>query len=314
MARPDQLEMDTTPKAKNRATGIKVNEISFVDQPAVPKARFLVVKRKKDGIDVEKADTKTENGQEFPAEAYLYTPGSPSTWKLRIWESPEAKVTRAQLGRAAAALGKGFRGQKVDLPADEVGTIKAKLRGLYADLKVPKEEIPAQVQKCDSCGGMMGQDEDDDDDGEQKDKATVNYRVGGTDDDGDSIVDQCGSCQFFEGPLTLEGGQVTVGDCSLVDGDIGSNMLCDLYEVAEAFSVAEKSKRLATVAKEGRMLSAANLEKMKAAMKAAKDAVDAMQSMMDAAMPAAKRGETATELTPEEIATLNRIKVSLESR
>lgn len=33
-------------KAKNRITGLRVNEISFVDNPAVPKARFVIEKRK----------------------------------------------------------------------------------------------------------------------------------------------------------------------------------------------------------------------------------------------------------------------------
>lgn len=232
MARTDQLEM---PKAKNRATGVKVSEISFVDVPAVPKARFLVVKRKEESM-----------------------------------AEPEKK----------------------------------------ADIQDPAQ-TPAKVKKCDSCGGMM-QGMDDDDEGEKKNRAVVNYRVGGADTDGDGIVDQCGSCDFFMGPLSLNNDQIYVGECSLVDGDIGSNMLCDLYEVADAFSLVEKSKRLAEVTKEGRMLSAANLDKMKTAMKAAKDAIDAMQGMMDAATPnTAKAKENGKDLTPAEVATLDRIRASL---
>ena len=318
MARTDQLEI---PKAKNRISGIKVSEISFVDVPAVPKARFLVVKRKEEGMAVvEKAgQMKTEAGTEFPADAYLYVPDpeKSSTWKLRIKEvvNGEQEVTRAQLGRAAAALGPGgFRGQPADIPEGDLAGVKAKLRVLYANLKVPKDEIPAQVQKCDSCGGMMPSMENDDEEGEKKDREVVNYRVGGADDDGDGIVDQCGSCDFFQGPLSLTGDQISVGECSLVDGDIGSNMLCDLYEVADAFSLVEKSKRLAAVTKEGRMLSAANLDKMKTAMKAAKDAIDAMQGMMDAATPNAMKREDQKHgepLTPEEEAALDKIRASL---
>jgi hypothetical protein len=75
---------------------------------------------------------KTENGQQFPASAYLVVPDpeQPSTWKLRVQETP-GSVTPAQLGRAAAALGPGFRGNKVALSADERASALRKLRGLY---------------------------------------------------------------------------------------------------------------------------------------------------------------------------------------
>lgn len=87
---------------------------------------------------------KTENGIEFPAEAYLVVPDpeAPSTWKLRIWESPEEKVTVRQLGRAAAALGPGFRGNRVDLPPDERRQAARKLIRLYREQGVPDEDIP----------------------------------------------------------------------------------------------------------------------------------------------------------------------------
>jgi cation transport regulator ChaB len=66
------------------------------------------------------APTKTEGGMEFTADAYLYvpTPHKPGLWKLRIEESP-GEITRRQLGRAAAALGPGLRGQRVELPDDD---------------------------------------------------------------------------------------------------------------------------------------------------------------------------------------------------
>src|SRR5215471_5104082 len=71
-------------------------------------------------------ETKTEDGLDFPASAYAYVPDpkEPSTWKLRLWESPEAKETSAQVGRSVAALGKGFRGNKVSIPSgDREGVI-----------------------------------------------------------------------------------------------------------------------------------------------------------------------------------------------
>lgn len=88
---------------------------------------------------------KTEGGQKYPASAYLYVPDSkkPSTWKLRIWETPEKKVTVSQLGRAVAAIGKGFRGKKVQgIPVEEMSKIKKKLKSLYKQQGVKEEDIP----------------------------------------------------------------------------------------------------------------------------------------------------------------------------
>ncbi len=86
---------------------------------------------------------KTEDGVEFGPEAYLYVPDpdKPSTWKLRIEEEP-GRITVAQLGRAAAALGPGFRGQRVDLEPEERRVAARKLIGLYRDQDVADEDIP----------------------------------------------------------------------------------------------------------------------------------------------------------------------------
>lgn len=91
---------------------------------------------------------KTEDGVEFPAEAYAYVPDAekPSTWKLRLWEDPTKKITREQLGAAAAAFSPGgFRGQKVDIPAEDVAKVKAKIVSAYRGLDVKDEEIPKQL-------------------------------------------------------------------------------------------------------------------------------------------------------------------------
>ena len=44
---------------------------------------------------VEKQGRKTEDGLEYPAEAYAYAPDleHPSTWKLRLWQTPELRET-----------------------------------------------------------------------------------------------------------------------------------------------------------------------------------------------------------------------------
>jgi hypothetical protein len=104
---------------------------------------FILKKGSEEFTELE--DMKTEGGVQYPKEAFLYVPDAakPSTWKLRIWETPEAKVTRRQLGRAAAAFSSGgFRGQKVELPSEDVGKVKAKLVSLYKKDGASKEEIP----------------------------------------------------------------------------------------------------------------------------------------------------------------------------
>ena len=92
------------------------------------------------------AKKKTENGQEFSSSAYLVVPDpdKPSTWKLRVEDSP-GKVTVAQLGRAAAALGKGFRGNKVQLSQSDRASAMRKLRAAY---RSQKAEPPAVLQQA----------------------------------------------------------------------------------------------------------------------------------------------------------------------
>ena len=94
--------------------------------------------------------TKTEDGQSYPAVAFAYVPDvdTASGWKLRLWEDPEKKVTRAQLGRAAAALSPGgFREQKVAIPTSELAAVKRKIRSEYRKLDVEDEDIPRWVNE-----------------------------------------------------------------------------------------------------------------------------------------------------------------------
>ena len=96
---------------------------------------------------------KTEDGAEYPASAFAYVPDpdKPSEWKLRLWEDPEKKVTKAQLGRAAATLSPGgFRGQKVEIPRDDLSAVKRKIRAEYRKLDVEDEDIPRWVKESES--------------------------------------------------------------------------------------------------------------------------------------------------------------------
>mgnify|MGYP000205561376 CR=1 FL=1 len=78
-----------------------------------------------------KQETKREDDEDFPAEAFAYTPDpeKPSTWKLRLWDSLEERETRRQVGAAIAALGPGgFRGNRVQIPAEDLPGVKRRVR------------------------------------------------------------------------------------------------------------------------------------------------------------------------------------------
>lgn len=93
---------------------------------------------------------KTEGGQQFPAAAYAYVPdpASPSTWKIRLWETPEAKETTRQVGAAIAAFSPGgFRGQKAAIPAADIAAVKAKVRAAWKQVNPDKKpgEMPSYI-------------------------------------------------------------------------------------------------------------------------------------------------------------------------
>ena len=75
----------------------------------------------------------------------------PSTWKIRIWATPETKITREQLGAAAAAVSPdGFRGEKADIPEADLGHVKARIRSGYKSLGVKPEDMPESVRLSES--------------------------------------------------------------------------------------------------------------------------------------------------------------------
>lgn len=88
------------------------------------------------------AVTKTEAGASFPAAAYAYVPDPerPSTWKLRLWRTPGGGPDAGIVGAAIAALGKGFRGNKVEIPAEDLPGVKAKVRAAWIKANPDKKE------------------------------------------------------------------------------------------------------------------------------------------------------------------------------
>ncbi len=84
--------------------------------------------------------TKTEGDETLSASAFAYVPDpkKPSTWKLRIDDAQH-------VGAAIAALGKGFRGQKVDIPAEDLAAVKKKVRAAW--LKHNPDKTEADLPK-----------------------------------------------------------------------------------------------------------------------------------------------------------------------
>lgn len=80
--------------------------------------------------------TKKEGDENLPASAYAYTPdpAKPSTWKLRIDDATHVSA-------AVAAIGKGFRGQKVAIPAADLPAVKKAIRAAWL------KHYPKKTQK-----------------------------------------------------------------------------------------------------------------------------------------------------------------------
>lgn len=76
-----------------------------------------------------------------PASGWAYTPDKTktSTWKLNISDAVHTSA-------AVAALGKGFRGNKVSIPSDDLAGVKAKVRAAYKKF-YPDKEVPSAIAK-----------------------------------------------------------------------------------------------------------------------------------------------------------------------
>lgn len=106
------------------------------------------------GVESKQAVLKTDDGVEYPASCYAYVPDKEqvSTWKLRMCAVGTNEITREQLGAASAAFSPGgFRGQKVQIPEDDVSAVKKKLRDEYKKLGVENDDIPESIK---AYGGL----------------------------------------------------------------------------------------------------------------------------------------------------------------
>lgn len=101
--------------------------------------------------------TKTEGGKKFLAGDYAYVPDpkKPSTWKLRLTNTPGGDPDPRIVGAAVAALGPGFRGQKVQIPSDARSGVIARVHSawLKANPDKDKEDLP-KVLKAKEASAM----------------------------------------------------------------------------------------------------------------------------------------------------------------
>jgi hypothetical protein len=102
--------------------------------------------------------TKTEGGKSYFSSDYAYVPdaSAPSTWKLRLTNTPGGKPDPHIVGAAVAALGKGFRGQKVQIPSSDLPAVKVKVRRAWkaANPDATPEEMPDVLKATQDQDGV----------------------------------------------------------------------------------------------------------------------------------------------------------------
>jgi len=139
----------------NKLIATKIKRVDLVDLGAnldIKSGQGAYVTLFKSATQKQENPVKTEGGVEYPASAYAYTPDleKPSTWKLRLWEDKDKKETAIQVGRAVAALGpSGFRGNKVQIPTEDLPKVKAKVLAAWR-LQHPdseKGDTPSALKK-----------------------------------------------------------------------------------------------------------------------------------------------------------------------
>ena len=139
--------------AENILKNLEALEVSLVPKAANKKRYYLL--KSEENTDVLKAETKHENGKDFRASDYAYVPdrSKPSTWKLRLTNTPGGSPDPRIVGAAVAALGKGFRGQKVQIPSGDLARVKAKVRSAYRKAN-PEKELPEILKSDEDLDGF----------------------------------------------------------------------------------------------------------------------------------------------------------------
>lgn len=128
----------------------RLDEISMVDVPAQEPAKMTLMKRRV---------TKTIGDKKFFAKdfAYVEDPTDPKTWKFRLTDRPNGKVTPV---RVMSAI-KQFGAQRYAIPPDAIDSILDKLREAWM-AAFPSQDptaMPPQIAEPDNASTMSAQDE-----------------------------------------------------------------------------------------------------------------------------------------------------------
>ena len=98
------------------------------------------------------------DGVPFPASDFAYVPDpkKSSTWKLRLTAKPGGVPDAGIVGAAIAAIGKGFRGKKAQIPAADMPAVKAKIRAAWKKANPGKkpEEMAAVIREALGVAGI----------------------------------------------------------------------------------------------------------------------------------------------------------------
>ena len=144
---------DLTLAAKMAATRALIDDLDerVANPPEYKEEGENLLDRIKTLVFGEKAKTKSEEGKSFPASDYAYVPDaeSPTTWKLRLTSTPGGDPDSNIVGAAAAALGKGFRGNKVQIPAGDLTAVKSRVRSAWRKANPDKkpEDMPPGLKE-----------------------------------------------------------------------------------------------------------------------------------------------------------------------
>lgn len=96
------------------------------------------------------AKCKNEGDSCFKKSDYAYTPSDvPGSWKIRLTNSPGGDPDAQIVGAAIAALGKGFRGNKADIPDDALPGVMERVRQAWREANPDKDDddMPTAIAK-----------------------------------------------------------------------------------------------------------------------------------------------------------------------
>ena len=139
------IEAKIINKISEEVVKLNINDTNLPDGVENNSEENLMALENAEAANVAEAVTKREDGEDFPAEAFAYVPDRemPSTWKLRLWDSLAEKETVAQVSRAVSALRpSGFRGNKVQIPREEMPAVKRKIAAAWRKVNGSDRPVP----------------------------------------------------------------------------------------------------------------------------------------------------------------------------